>query len=373
MASSSSSWCQAPLPPGFLLVPGSFHALPPGSSWCQAPFTQLHPPPSDYASMRNQRYLVPGGIHFVTFRTEEGLPFVPLQFINTLICSALARAQRLYPVTIICFVVQANHVHLLVRVTDPELISKFIGYFKAESAHYLNRLLNRRQRTVWAERFDSPAVLDIDKALELFAYCSLNPVKDGLVSSMEQYPGVASYKYLIKSENHIEAKDIPRHKVPALIYPHNPQRENIKLSQYFNSDEFKNLSIHLSPEELRLAFPATKNVTAEQFRERLLQTLTKYEALYLNDRAGRAPLGVQKLVSGSLLAPRKPPTTGKKMICLSTCKELRKRFIDVFKRLRAQCRLTFNQWKSGFDIPYPSGMFAPQLPRISNFIPQAIF
>jgi REP element-mobilizing transposase RayT len=97
------------------------------------------------------------------FRTEEGLPFVPLQFINTLICSALARAQLLYPVTIICFVVQANHVHLLVRVTDPELISMFIGYFKAESAHYLNRLLNRRQRTVWAERFDSPAVLDIDK------------------------------------------------------------------------------------------------------------------------------------------------------------------------------------------------------------------
>jgi hypothetical protein len=268
--------------------------------------------------------------------------------------------------------VQANHVHLLVRVTDPELVSNFIGYFKAESAHYLNRLLNRRQRTVWAERFDSPAVLDIDKALELFAYCSLNPVKDGIVSSMTQYPGVASYKHLLKGENHIEAKSIPRHKVPALIDPHNPQRENKRLSHYFNSDEFKSLSIHLSPEELRLAFPATKDLSREQFRKRLLQTLTKYEAIYGTDRAGKAPLGIQKLVSGSLLAPRKPPTTGKKMICLSTCKELRKRFIDVFKRLRALCRLTFNQWKSGFDIPYPSGMFAPHPPRISNFIPQAI-
>jgi REP element-mobilizing transposase RayT len=322
--------------------------------------------------MRNPRYLVPGGIHFITFRTEEGLPFVPIQFINMLICSALARAQRLYPVKIICFVVQANHVHLLVRITNPELLSSFIGYFKAESAYYLNSLLNRRQRTVWAQRFDSPAVLDIDKALELFAYCSLNPVKDGLVPSMAQYPGVASYKYLLKNENYIEAKSIPRHKVPALIDPHNPQRENKKLSHYFNSDEFESLSIRLSPEELRLAFPATKNSSPEQFRERLLQTLSTYEALYVNDRAGKAPLGIQKLVSGSLLAPRSPPTTGKKMICLSTCKELRKSFIAAFKRLRALCRLTFHQWKTGFDIPYPAGMFAPHLPRLSNFIPQAI-
>ena len=322
--------------------------------------------------MRNARYLLPGGIHFITFRTEEGLPFLPLQFVNMLVCSALARAQRLYPVTIICFVVQANHVHLLVRVTDPELVSKFIGYFKAESAHYLNRLLNRRQRTVWTERFDSPAVLDIDKALELFAYCSLNPVKDGLVSSMAQYPGVASYKYLLKNENYIEAKDIPRHKVPALIDPHNPQREDKKLSHYLNSDEFKSLSIHLSPEELRLAFPSTKDSPPEQFRGRLLKTLSKYEALYVNDRAGKAPLGVQELVSGSLLAPRKPPNTGKKMICLSTCKELRQRFIAAFKRLRALCKHTFQQWKNGFDLPYPPGMFPPHLPRLSNFIPHAI-
>ena len=127
--------------------------------------------------MRNPRLLVPGAIHFITFRTEEGLPFMPLPFINMLICSALARAQKLYPVKIICFVVQANHVHMLIRVCDPQIVSRFIGYFKAESANYLNRLLNRRQRTVWEERFDSPIVLDLDKALQIFAYCSLTRSK----------------------------------------------------------------------------------------------------------------------------------------------------------------------------------------------------
>ena len=95
----------------------------------------------------------PGAYTLSLFRTEEGLPFVPLRFINILICSALARAQKLHQIRIICFVVQANHIHLLIRVTNPEDVSSFIRFFKAESAHYLTRLLNRRQRPVWAERF----------------------------------------------------------------------------------------------------------------------------------------------------------------------------------------------------------------------------
>jgi REP element-mobilizing transposase RayT len=320
--------------------------------------------------MRNPRFLVPGKIHFITFRTEEGLPFVPLRFMNMLIRSALARAQRLYPVRIICFVVQANHVHLLVRVTNPEHVSGFIGYFKAESAHYLNRLLNRRQRTVWAERFDSPAVLDIEKALELFAYCSLNPLKDGLVSSMREYPGVSSYPSLMRGETFLPAKSIPRDKVLPLADPANPQRESKSLSEYFSSDEFQDLSIRLAPEELRLAFPSTKNSTSEEFHQTLLQTIAKYEQIYLADKAGTPPLGVLKLLSGSLLTPRNPPIKGKKMICLSCCKKLRQAFIATFRRIKTLCRETFRKWSVGHVVPYPPGMFAPHPPRIMNFIPQ---
>lgn len=320
--------------------------------------------------MRNPRFFVPGKIHLITFRTEEGLPFVPLRFMNILICSALARAQKLYPIRIICFVVQANHVHLLVRVTNPEDVSSFVGYFKAESAHYLNRLLNRRQRTVWAERFDSPAVLDVEKALEMFAYCTLNPLKDGLVSSMGEYPGVSSYPSLMRNEVAIPAKSIPRDKVAPLADPTSPQRENGSLSEYFSSDEFQDLSITLAPEELRLAFASTKDSTPEQFRQTLIQTIAKYEQIYLADQAGKPPLGVIKLLAGSLLAPRNPPITGKKMICLSCCKKLRQAFISSFKLIKALCRETFRKWRAGYMVPYPSGMFAPHFPRMSNFIPQ---
>ncbi len=274
---------------------------------------------------------------------------------------------------IICFVVQANHVHLLIRVTDPEMVSRFVGYFKAESANYLNRLLSRRQRTVWAARFDSPAVLDVEKAIEYFAYCSLNPVKDGLVHSMSEYPGVASYNYFMKEQNRIAAKDIPRSEVSSLIDPHRPQRENLKLSEYFSSDEFEDLSIQLSPDELRLAFASSKKTSPEEFRRRLLETLTSYEALYQEERPNEKPMGVAKLISGSLLSERKPPIKGGKSICLSTFKELRKEFIATFKKQQERCRSIFKRWRNGeIHVPYPPGMFAPHPPRIANFLPRAV-
>jgi hypothetical protein len=171
-------------------------------------------------------------------------------------------------------------VHLLIRVTNPEDVSRFIGYFKSESAHYLNRLLGRRQRSVWIERFDSPAVLDIDKALELFAYCTLNPVKDRLVSHMKDYPGVSSYLALLNNQRTIPTKSIPRDKVPALPDSHNPKKYNKELSNYSGSDEFENLFIVLSPDELQLAFSSTVDSSSDDFYAKLLDTITRYENLF---------------------------------------------------------------------------------------------
>ena len=299
---------------------------------------------------------------------------MPLPFINMLICSALARAQKLYPVKIICFVVQANHVHMLIRVCDPQIVSKFIGYFKAESANYLNRLLNRRQRTVWEERFDSPIVLDLDKALQIFAYCSLNPVKDGLVNSMSEYPGVASYSHLLERRNFIPAKSIPRSKVTSLKDPHRPQQENKKLTEYFSSDTFEDVGVTLSPDELRLAYTSSRDIAVEEFRATLIHTLKKYDEMYRKERSTKAPMGATRLISGSLLSPRNPPTKGRKMVCLSTIKELRQSFISSFKRLKNLCREVFEQWRKGDTlVPYPPGMFAPQVPRRANFLPSATF
>ncbi len=128
----------------------------------------------------NPKGFISGTATFITFRTREGLPFVPLKFMNMLVESALARAQANHPVELIMYEFEANHGHMIIKVTDPELIPAFVGFFKSDSAQYLNRLLGRRQYSVWVERYDSPTILDHQKALQMFAYGILNPVKDGL-------------------------------------------------------------------------------------------------------------------------------------------------------------------------------------------------
>jgi len=93
---------------------------------------------------------------FVTFSLEQGLLLLANPLCLAIIKSCLARAQFKHPVTISAFVIEATHVHLILVVNNPEDIPGFIGYFKRESAHMLNRVLGRRKRTVWCEGYDSP-------------------------------------------------------------------------------------------------------------------------------------------------------------------------------------------------------------------------
>lgn len=322
--------------------------------------------------MRHRQLFISGSVYFITFRTEEGLPFVPLPFMNKLILSAMARAKRLYPVQLIGVTVQANHAHMLIRVIDPEAVSGFVGYFKTETSNYLNRLLNRRQRTVWFKRFDNPRVLDIDKAFEILAYILLNPVKDGLVSSMREYPGVSSYQHLVNRRDSLIVKSIPRSAIVALRDPSRPILENKELSDHFSSDEFEDLSLTFEPEALRLAFKSTRSMAPDDFRRKLIETLETAETHYRQSQDNRRPLGAKALVNASILVPHTPPKRGKKMLCVSSSPNMRKRFIGTFRRLCERCRQVFIEWKCGnFSVPFPPGMFAPHFPRLANSLPLA--
>ena len=45
----------------------------------------------------------------------------------------------------------------------------FMERFKCETAHAVNRLLGRRQVTVWCKGYDSPVILTLDDLVEKLA------------------------------------------------------------------------------------------------------------------------------------------------------------------------------------------------------------
>lgn len=323
--------------------------------------------------MRNLRCFLPHHAYLVTSRTREGLPFVPVEFMNMLICSTLARAQRLYAVKLIALTMEANHFHMIISVVDPEEASAFVGYFKAETAHHLNRLRGRHGQSVWDDRFDSPIILDYPKLLEKFAYVMLNPVKDGLVRSIDDYPGLCSYKYLQDGINDVPVKLVPKSAVLPLKDPTQPFKENASQVEYFSSDKFKGGVLKFEPEVLREIFPEIEHLSPAELRQFLLSHVKSAEAAFQEERGKSSVIGTYRLTRASILKPHTPPRTGARMICLSTCRELRKGFITQFRELCRRCREVFERWKLGYlDEPFPPGMFAPALPRRANLLPEMI-
>src|SRR5262245_23867743 len=99
------------------------------------------------------------------FRTQEGLPFVATPYMRVILMGIFARAQELYGVTLCHLVVMPNHMHLIITIGDSTRTKFFVEYIKRETAHAVNRLQGRRQRTVWVKGYDSPTILDPEKAI----------------------------------------------------------------------------------------------------------------------------------------------------------------------------------------------------------------
>jgi REP element-mobilizing transposase RayT len=323
-----------------------------------------------------RKLFLPNSLLFVTFRTEEGLPFVPTDFINEILWSSLAKAQALYPVEVCAFNYELNHAHMLLRVTNPEHIHNFVGYVKQESAHALNRLLGRRRKTVWAEDYDSPTVLDENKALEMFEYLILNPVKDNLTDSMDDYPGVSSWKLMKHGRNKRRCRAIARNKIPKLKNPERPWNEEQEVSEFLKENNRKILTFELSPFSWKQCFADTRDLTDAEVRKLIFDRIEERAQQYLADkREKRLPKPrPERLKFQSILRNYVPQTFGKRMICLSSVREMRKRFINFYRGLCEHASDVLALWRKGcWHVPFPTGLFPPSLPRRANICPASLW
>ena len=304
----------------------------------------------------------------VSCRAEEGLPFVPVQFINEIFWAALAAAQKHYKQEVCTLCVEANQVHMLLRVTDPELVASFVGYVKQETAHAINRLLGRRRKTVWVGDYDAPTILDLEKFLDMYGYCLLNPVKDKLIDSMDHYPGVSAWNMLKTKTWKRKCMRIYRNKIPRLKDPTKPWKENAKVITELKDRNKKSLYFRLNLYSWKKCFEETKHLSDVQAHALLLSAIDNFiESLPSTNTNNCKP---ELLEKQSMLRPYVPTKFGKKMICLASSKEIRIPFIEFAKSLFHQAREVTKAWRRGdFSLPFPPGLFPPPLLRTANILP----
>jgi hypothetical protein len=95
-------------------------------------------------------------------------------------------------VELVGFVFMGNHFHILVRLHEDRL-PDIMRDFKGGLAKALNRLHGRRG-ALWMERYDDDVVLNDDAAEAAVHYFHANPVRAHVVSRVDDYTGVSSWK-----------------------------------------------------------------------------------------------------------------------------------------------------------------------------------
>lgn len=319
---------------------------------------------------RPPRLLLPHTVVLLTSRVQQGLPFACTPLMEMLLWSALAVAQNLYPIKIIAFVVMGNHVHLIVLVEDPEVVESFMERFKCETAHAVNRLLGRRQVTVWCEGYDSPAILTVADLIEKVAYVYANPIRAHRSKSIGAYQGVSSWNMFISGHSEKSVKRIRRPLVEPLPKGRLSPAQHTRLALFAEQQATEILTFILTPNAWISAFPNV--LTADKFNKKVEERLKEIEAEMAAERSAKQiPLPSNlDVMTQPIDIPYSPKKFGRRMWCICRDVPLRIAFIRFIKELRAKARQVRRQWIHGErTVPFPVGLFPPCQPVLANLLP----
>ena len=314
---------------------------------------------------RNRKYFRHGDALLVTSRTEEGLPLVPSHNLNFIIWGILAKARSMYRVKICHFLFMSNHFHMILVVDTPEDISSFVGYVKGEIAHAINKLLGRRQKTIWQSGYDSPILLEPEDVERYIDYIYLNPVKAGLVHSIEEFPGVSSWQMFSSGcykRNHKKLNRTDLWMLPAASLGVNEQKRIVSAYEKLESPKYE---LVIEP------FAYLKDGQQCFSRETIINRISNRERIIKDDRKSRKEevFGATKLRRESMLKEYIPKKYSKRMICISSNKQHRNAFIGFFKSLSEQAALIYQSWKRGdFSLRLPPGLFYPSMPSLCSVV-----
>ena len=98
----------------------------------------------------------------------------------------LRKSKDKYNISVICYCLMPNHIHLLVRQDSEAPISRFMSSLHTSYSMYFN-LKYDRVGHLFQGRFKQKEVDKDEYFLLVTSYIHLNPLKNGLVENLEDY------------------------------------------------------------------------------------------------------------------------------------------------------------------------------------------
>ena len=320
---------------------------------------------------QNRKFFTHNSVVFVTSSVREGLPLIPTSLFNFILIGILAKANSLYGGVRIChFVFMANHFHMLLVVKKQEDAPAFIGYVKQEISHTINRFLNRSGVSIWSDGYDSPLLLTFDKVIHYIIYMYLNSTKANLENSIEEFPGLSSWKMFLTSQYSKICKHIRRSDVPCILGSSlgdgaldiTEQKRLLEALQELSNED---IELVIEPFAWVECFAELHNANIHEIKASIIKQIRDSEQQQRAERKTNkiSLIGATRLKCQSILQKFQSKRKGKRMICIGSHKEHRIAFIKYFREICAKADVIYKQWKE-FDLnaQMPPGLFAPHLP-----------
>jgi hypothetical protein len=262
---------------------------------------------------------------------------------------------------------------MVLWVDNPDDVPNFMCYLKGKSAAMINRALGRRQRTVWRQSYKSPVVLDLRSAICILGYLYCNPAKDGLVASIDDYPGESSWEMY---RSGISSFSVPAIEV-SMVKEVPEERQNREgfdeEARLLESKAFGTDSFNLFPDEWMRRF----NIDSAERRERVnlrVVSRVRYKeriAVATRKREGRVGvIGRERLEGQAFDTTTFPDLEAKRVPESYTFNKVeRKRFRAEVLAARLLGREVLELWRSGdMSVRYPPGLYPPSAPKLANMI-----
>jgi putative transposase len=139
--------------------------------------------------MTSPRQILPGEIYHISRRCLEQRSFLaPGDGVEELFAYLLAEAAERCEIVVLAAVQMSNHYHVIIH--DPlGRLPLFLERFNGLVARSVNRLRDRKDRFWDGAQTFVATLMDPNAVVETMAYVLCNPVKAGLVTRSEDWPG----------------------------------------------------------------------------------------------------------------------------------------------------------------------------------------
>jgi putative transposase len=135
---------------------------------------------------RKKRLVIVGGMYHLWARRVDRWPlFIDADDYRRYI-SLLARTVRQFHWELLSFCLMPNHIHLLVRIREPNL-SEGMQWLQQNYVRHFNDRHDRKGR-LFESRFKDKLVADEVYFATLIPYIEQNPVRAGLAATPEEWP-----------------------------------------------------------------------------------------------------------------------------------------------------------------------------------------